>query len=102
MYACINCRNKSFMEIAAGAAKRFREARKGIGASGAGGPGASTSEAGVAPRSTDGGAEVFALEGVEAPEREDLLEPLADPLEPPAASFLATLWAAAPCRRARR
>ena len=78
----------------------------GIIVGAAGGPGgvrtcvgtSRAGRAGVAPGLSEGEAEVFALERVKLLERVDLLEPLADCLEPPTTSLLATFWATASCK----
>ena len=100
IYTCINCPNRLFVGITSRVAGGPGGAKIGVGTSGVGGAGMGLSVSDVALRLSKGGVEVFALEEVELLERVDLLEQLADCLEPSTASFLATLWVTAPHKRA--
>ena len=66
------------------------------------GIGVGLSGADVAPKLSKRRAEVFFMEGVGLLKQVDILEPLADCQEPPAASLLATLWVAAFCKGAQQ
>ena len=87
------------MGITTGATEKLGGARADAGAFRVGRRDMSLSGLGIAPGLSECKTELFALEEVELLEWIDLLEPLADYLEPPAASLLIILWAATCCRR---